>query len=29
MASLMMYWPEDRLYVHPVKLGQWKDDQDV
>jgi hypothetical protein len=29
LAGLISDWPEDRLYIHPVKLGQWKDDQDV
>ncbi len=29
IASLMAEWPADRLYVHPVKLGQWTDDEGV
>lgn len=29
IASLIADWPDDRLYVHPVKLGQWTDDGDV
>ena len=27
IAGLLADWPDDRLYVHPVKLGQWTADE--